>query len=92
MYLSQALRKAVFGIVGNTTGEYGNRNIPQSPAECTGEEETWKARVIFEYVQHEVWHILHQLRHGEKKKCEYYYFSLNHTPHNQPLKVNVFSW
>lgn len=35
--------------------------LPESPTVCTGKEKTWKARKIFEYVQHEVWHILHQM-------------------------------
>ena len=36
--------------------------IPESPAVCTGKEKTRKAREMFEYVQHEVRHILHQMR------------------------------
>lgn len=43
-----------------------NIQIPESPAVCTGKEKTWKARVMFEYVQHEVRHILHQMREEGK--------------------------
>lgn len=40
--------------------------VPQSPTVCTRKEKTWKAWVISEYVQHKVWHVLHQTDEGRK--------------------------
>lgn len=42
--------------------------IPQSPTVCTGKEKTWKAWEVSEYVQHKVWHILHQTNERRKRE------------------------
>lgn len=39
--------------------------IPQSATVCTGKEETWKSRMISEYVQHKVRHVLRQRQNDD---------------------------